>query len=164
SLGMTFSVDLEAKQLQVTASWGQYLKQPSEYLVSEKTGAPRRIWKRYPRGGTHSFKLAEGPILPVAVDANCPEVSIQGVVRKRSDHWSVTLFLVNEQQEPLRLRDTAWVFQPELVAQAVDGSAALYKKLSVVDMHSTDLTVQTDNQMLSMLYRRQVEFAVGHGV
>ncbi|HEV3446301.1 MAG TPA: DISARM system helicase DrmA, partial [Gemmataceae bacterium] len=164
SLGMTFSVDLEAKQLQVTASWGQYLKQSSEYLKSEKTGAPRRIWKRYPRGGTHSFKLAEGHIPPVAIDANCPEVVVQGIIRKRSDHWSVTLFFVNEQQEPLLLRDSAWVFQPELVAQAVDGSAALYKKLSVIDMQSTDLTVQTDNQMLSMLYRRQVEFAVGHGV
>jgi hypothetical protein len=110
SLGMTFSVDLEAKELQITASWGQYLKQPSEYLTSEKTGNPRRIWKRYPRGGTHCFTLKEGHIQPVGIDANSPEVVVQGIVRRRSDHWSVTAFLVNDQQEPERLRDTAWVF------------------------------------------------------
>jgi hypothetical protein len=164
SLGLTFSVDLEAKELQVTASWGQYLKQPSEYLVSEKTGNPRRIWKRYPRGGTHRFKMTEGPVKPVAIDANCPEVVVQGVIRKRSDHWSVTLFLVNDQQEPEMLRDTAWVFQPELVAQAVDDSPALHKKMSPIDLAGTDPTVKAENETLAMLYRRHVEFAVGHGV
>lgn len=164
SFGMTFSVDLEAKELKVTASWGQYLKQLSEYLVSEKTGSPRRIWKRNPRGGMHRFKLAEGPIKPVAIDANCPEVVVQGVIRKRSDHWSVTLFLVNDQQEPEMLRDTAWVFQPELVAQAVDDAPALHKKMSPIDLAGTDPTVKSENETLAMLYRRHVEFAVGHGV
>lgn len=98
SFGLTFSVDLEAKELKVTASWGQYIKQPSEYLVSEKTANPRRIWKRYPQGGSHRFKLKEGQVHPVGIDANCPEVVVQGIIRKRSDHWSVTLFLVNDRQ------------------------------------------------------------------
>jgi hypothetical protein len=164
SFGMTFSVDLEAKELKVTAAWGQYLKQPSEYLISEKTGNPRRIWKRHPRCGTHRFKLAHGPVKPVAIDANCPEVVVQGVIRKRSDHWSVTLFLVNEQQEPEMLRDTAWMFQPELVAQAVDDAPALHKKMSPIDLAGTDPTVKSENETLAMLYRRHVEFAVGHGV
>jgi hypothetical protein len=164
SFGLTFSVDLEAKELQVTASWGQYLKQSSEYLVSEKTGNPRRIWKRFPRSGKHRFKLAEGYVAPVGIDANCPEVVVQGIIRKRSDHWSVTLFLVNDQQEPERLRDTAWVFQPELVVQAVDDSPALHKKVSPIDLAGTDPTVKAENETLAMLYRRHVEFAVGHGV
>jgi len=164
SLGLTFSVDLEAKELKVTASWGQYIRQPSEYLVSEKTGNPRRIWKRYPRGGTHRFKLKEGHVHPVAIDPICPEVVVQGIVRPRSDHWSVTLFLVNDQQEPGMLRDTAWVFQPELVVQAVDDSPALQKKVSPIDLAGTDPTVKAENETLAMIYRRQVEFAVGHGV
>src|SRR5262249_15942769 len=41
SFGMTFCVDPEATALQVSASWGQYERQPSAYLVSEKTGNPR---------------------------------------------------------------------------------------------------------------------------
>src|SRR5438132_1672987 len=59
SFGMTFSVNLEAKELELSAGWGQYFKEASEYLVSEKTGSPRRIWKRYPRGGRHRLKLVD---------------------------------------------------------------------------------------------------------
>src|SRR5262245_11357605 len=51
SFGMTFSVNQEAKQIDVAAAWGQYLREKSEYLVSEKTGSPRLVWKRHPRGG-----------------------------------------------------------------------------------------------------------------
>src|SRR6202171_2690693 len=42
SCGMTFSLNLEAKELQLSAAWGQYVKEVSKYLVSEKTGSPRR--------------------------------------------------------------------------------------------------------------------------
>ena len=81
SFGMTFSVNLEATEIDVSAAWGQYVKQPSEYLVSEKTGSPRRVWRRVPRGGKHRLKLAEGPIPQTVVDANRPEVVVQGLVR-----------------------------------------------------------------------------------
>ena len=76
----------------------------------------------------------------------------------------MTLFLVNDQQEPEKLRDTAWVFQPELVVQAVDDSPALHKKISLIDLAGTDSTVKAENDTLAMLYRRHVEFAVGHGI
>ena len=164
SFGMTFSLNLEAKELQLSAAWGQYVKEDSEYLVSEKTGSPRRVWKRYPRGGKHRLKLVEGPIQPIAVDHNCPEVVVQGLIRKRSDHWCVTLFLVNEQQEPERLKDTAWVFQPELMAEGVDGAAVIHKRHTVLELSGTDPAVKAENDLLAMLYRRHVEFAVGHGI
>ena len=38
SFGMTFSLNIETTELQLSAAWGQYVKQLSEYLVSEKTG------------------------------------------------------------------------------------------------------------------------------
>jgi hypothetical protein len=165
SFGMTFSIDLKATELQVTASWGHYQKEVSESLVSEKTGNSLRIWKRFPRGEKpHRFALKEGFLAPVAVDPNCPEVVVQGLVRKRKDHWSVTLFLVNEQHEPERLRDSAWLFQPELAAEAPDGSAIFYKKHNRLDLCNTDPTVKAENDHLAMLYRRHVEFAVGHGI
>ena len=104
SFGMTFSLNLEATELQFSAAWGQYVKTVSEYLVSEKTGNPRRVWKRYPRGGTQRLKLVEGSIKPIFIDSNTPDVAVQGLIRKRKDHWCVTLFLVNEQQEPEKLK------------------------------------------------------------
>src|ERR1043165_1592411 len=73
SFGMTFSLNLEATELQLSAAWGQYVKDVSEYLISEKTASPQRIWKRYPRGGTHRLKLVEGPIQPILVDPRSEE-------------------------------------------------------------------------------------------
>ena len=164
SFGMTFSVNPEATEIDLSAAWGQYLREKSEYLVSEKTQNPRLVWKRYPRGGKNRLKLAAGPILPVVVDHECPEVVVQGLVRKRSDHWCVTLFLVNEQQEPEKRKDTAWVFQPELAAEGVGGAAVLHKRHTVLELTGTDPAVKAENELLGMLYRRHVEFAVGHGV
>ena len=164
SFGMTFSLNLEAKELQLSAAWGQYVKDVSNYLVSEKTGSPRRVWKRHPRGGKHRLKLKEGPMQPISVDLNCPEVVVQGLIRKRNDHWCVTLFLVNEQQEPEKLKDTAWVFQPELMAEGVDGSAVIHKRHTILELSGTDPAVKAENDLLAMLYRRHVEFAVGHGI
>ena len=164
SFGMTFSLNMEAKELEVSAAWGHYTKQVSEYLVSEKTGTPRRVWKRFPRGGKRRVKLVDGPIQPIPVDDNCPEIVVQGLIRKRTDHWSVTLFLVNEQQEPERLRDEAWVFQPELIAEGVDCAAVLHKRHTILELSGTDPAVKAENDLLAMLYRRHIEFAVGHGV
>lgn len=164
SFGMTFCVDLEAREIDVSAAWGQYVKQPSEYLVSEKTGNPRRVWKRYPRGGTHRLTITDGPIARISVDPDCPEVVVQGLARKRPDHWCITLFLVNEQLEPERLRDSAWIFQPELMAEGVNGAAVLHKRRTILELSGTDPAVKAENDLLAMLYRRHVEFAVGHGV
>jgi hypothetical protein len=164
SFGMTFSVNLEATEIDVAAAWGQYIKQPSEYSVSEKTGKPRRVWKRVPRGGKHRLKIVEGPIHPVAVDANCPDVVVQGLARKRKDHWCITLFLLNGQQEPEMLKDTAWVFQPELMVEGVGDKPVIHKRHTILELTGTDPQAKAENDLLAMLYRRHVEFAVGHGI
>lgn len=164
SFGMTFSLNLEAKELQLSAAWGQYVKEVCEYLVSEKTGNPRKVWNRHPRGGKHRLALKEGPIKPIPVDPNCPEVVVQGLTRKRKDHWCVTLFLVNEQQEPEKLKDATWVFQPELMAEGVDGAAVIHKRHTILELSGTDPAVKAENDLLAMLYRRHIEFAVGHGI
>ena len=164
SFGMTFSLNIETTELQLSAAWGQYVKQLSEYLVSEKTGNPRRVWKRQPRGGQQRLTLVEGPIQPISVDNNSPDVVVQGLIRKRKDHWCITLFLVNDQQEPEKLKDTAWVFQPELIAEGVDGAAVIHKRHTILELNGTDPAVKGENDLLAMMYRRQVEFAVGHGI
>jgi hypothetical protein len=164
SFGMTFSVNRGTREIIVLASWGQYLREKSEYLISEKTGNPRLVWKRYPRGGTYRLPLNEGIVPPFAVDANCPEVFVQGLVRKRSDHWCITLFLVNSQLEAENRKDSFWVFQPELLAEGVDGAAVLHKRHTILELTGTDPAAKAENDLLAMLYRRQVEFAVGHGV
>ena len=51
-----------------------------------------------------------------------------------------------------------------MVVEAPEGSAIFHKRPTVVDLSNTDPTIRAENEMLSMLYRRHVEFAVGHGV
>lgn len=164
SFGMTFSVDVETTEIQVTANWGQYLREPSETITTQK-GNPKRVWKRYQRGGIpHTILVQQGSIISFDADPQCPDVRIEGVMRKRNDHWSITVFLVNHQEEPEKLRDQMWAFQPELIVEATDGSAIFGKKPSRVDLANTDASVKLENDMLNMLYRRHVEFAVGHGI
>src|SRR5712692_2958426 len=62
SFGMSFCVDGEAKVIEVTARWGQYLKEVKENQIDQRTGRPKRVWKRYQRGGTKKVTLKEGAV------------------------------------------------------------------------------------------------------
>lgn len=165
SLGMTFCVDESATGLAVSATFGQYLRVPSELHFHPESGKPRRVWKRVPRGGKqHVVPLRAGRIEALPVDDETPQVVIEGLVRRRADHFSVTLFLVNKQTEPERLRDQAWIFQPELAVSGAESTAVFCKKAVVVLQPSADVHARIEAERLAMLYRNQIEFAVGHGV
>ena len=157
---MTFCVDLSARALRANASWGQYKRETRED-GDDAAGKPKRIWQRYPRGGHTDIDLKDGSVEPVWVDATCKDVFIKGRVRKRATHWSVTLFLVNG-QEPSRPRDEAFLFQPELSVTAADGSAIFRKRLDR-RRPGGDPATRLEEDTLEMIYRRHVEFAVGHG-
>ncbi len=165
SLGLTFTVDGATTALRVTASWGRYERVASETATNQDTGTALRVWKRIPRGGEPlEVALAEGPIGPLEVDPEQPEVVVQGVVRRREEHWSVTLFLVNGQEEPETLRDSAWLFQPELVVEDAGGEAVFLRRTVRRRGEHMDPAVLAEEEAMEMLYRHHLEFAVGHGV
>lgn len=167
SMGMTFCVSKEAKELEITASWGRYDRQKSEISFTEK-GNPKTVWKRYPLSGTVTQPLSDNAdidIIPVPDEA--PAVLLRGHIRQLPDgDWMVTLFLVNGQTEPSQSKDYAWLFQPELVLRSADSSVpAIFLRKPLEDHASAlDPVIQAENQAMAMLYRHQVEFAVGHGV
>ncbi|MFV2067093.1 MAG: DISARM system helicase DrmA, partial [Pirellulales bacterium] len=164
SFGMTFCVSGHIKKIQAAAHWGQYLKIESEHLINQKSGNPKRVWKRHPRGGSKTITLKPGQLGPLAIDDECPEVFIQGVVRKRAGNWIVTLFLVNGQEEPKINKDLTWLFQSQLIVEATDGAAIFCKKVNRHNTAKLDPLTAAENSALEMLYRNYVEFAVGHGV
>jgi hypothetical protein len=100
-------------------------------------------------------------------DERQPEVIVRGLVRRLGDNWIITLFLVNTQREPRKLRDLAWIFQPELQVEAPDGSPIFRRQAqqiaSLGEPEAND-TPPDEEQAMAMLYRQRVEFAVGHGV
>ncbi len=52
------------------------------------------------------------------------------------------------------------MFQPELIVTAPDGAAIFVKRQLPVELN----TGSPEDRAMEMLYRQQVEFAVGHGV
>ena len=108
--------------------------------------------------------LSEGPVTPRSPVAEQPEVTVQGLVRRRGDVWIVTLFLVNGQTEPERLKDASWIFQPELVVESSDGAAVFVRRPFRRDPARMGAEAHRETAEMDMLYRRHVEFAVGHGV
>jgi len=173
SLGLTFCVGPGVKTLDVTVRWGSYARVPKEeheYTRPRKnreTGevdeAKVKVWRRSPRGGRVTLTLEDGPIKPRAPDSEQDEVRIQGTARTNAKgERLVTLFLVNDQREPETNRDSAWLFQPEL---SVKGAGEAAGTPVFLRRPSNDVVVDdAERDHLGLIYRRRVEFAVGHGV
>ena len=99
----------------MTASWGWYRRAPAA------GDDARLVWKRSPVQRTVDVPLGEGPIGPLAASAEQPEVVLRGLVRRHGHDRIVSLFLVYGQEEPEKSRDEAWLFQPQLVVEGIDG-------------------------------------------
>jgi ribosomal protein L24E len=171
SFGMTFCVDGDAERIEVEARWGSYERLPNEeHELTRPNGQKAKVWRRIPCGGKLVLPLTEGVIPHQAPDANRPAVRIQGSIRAKNANGDrlVTLFLINAQEEPPTNKDTAWLFQPELIvrAEAETSKRAVFRRRSVLT--SEPGAAETDDVRerlsLEMIYRNRVEFAVGHGV
>ena len=165
SFGITFCVDGDAERIEVEARWGSYERMPNEeHELTRRNGQKAKVWQRIPCGGKRVLPLTEGVIRHQAPDANRPAVRIQGSIRAKNANGDrlVTLFLINAQEEPDTNRDTAWLFQPELIVRAEAGASkrAIFRRRPVLDADGND----PERESLEMIYRNRVEFAVGHGV
>ena len=165
SLGMTFCVDGDVELIEVEARWGRYERVPNnEHELLKPNGQKAKVWQRIACGGKIKLALTEGAITHQAPDNEFPEVRVQGSIRAKNVNGDrlVTLFLVNAQEEPDTNRDTAWVFQPELIVRSDENAAkrAIFRRRPVLDADGAD----PEREALEMVYRDRVEFAVGHGV
>jgi hypothetical protein len=166
SIDISFCVTGETKELEITAKWGHYERKKSEISFKED-GSPIQVWKRTPRQGSKVVSLKDGKSIEWVISPQeVPEVFVQGRVRKFEGDWLITVFLVNNQTEPNQLRDSAWLFQPELILRSSDSNHPdiFLRKPLAVSGANLDPVIHQENQAMAMLYRHQVEFAVGHGV
>ena len=159
SMGLTFTVEALATAIHIKVSWGMYERLGSEELGLELE-KPHPVWKRLPvEVVSPAIALKPGRMQRWVPTQNFPDVYVDGLFRQHSGEWVITLFLVNAQEEPKKLRDTAWLFQPELTVSAPDGAAIFRRRRTLRSSHADE-----EEAAMSMLYREQVEFAVGHGV
>lgn len=165
SFGLSFSLPLNCRAVRVAATWGRYERTESETETDSKTGNALRIYRRHPGGGViEALPLAPGPLAPTAPSSETPQIVIEGVVRDRPDRRVVSLFLVNRQQDPDKLKNEAWIFQPELVVESTDGTAIFERRMLPLDGDGSVTEAGLETAEMAMLYRHDVEFAVGHGV
>src|SRR4051794_6093416 len=112
SIGMSFAVDGGATELQVTTRWGRYAKevrdvdrhvgddiaaQSDDAAAAAAAAAPahsgRRVWQRYPAGGTQPLPLTEGELGPLVTGEEHPQVIVRGRAARSGGCWLITLFL-----------------------------------------------------------------------
>ncbi len=160
SMGMTFTVDSDAEAIRVTARWGSYKRVTSETLKT-RTGAPKRVWKRINvEEESEPISLVNGGPVNWIPCSDYEEVIVRGIMRLRDDQWTITLYLVNGQSEPKQNKDEAWIFQAELMAESPDGAPIFLRRTGRRNPAKADL----EDLAVKMAYRKEVEFAVGHGV
>ena len=158
SMGLTFTVKPDAAEFVVTTQWGHYDPVHSEE-VGLSLDRPRNVWKRKQIESTSEpIKLKDGRLQRWTPSEEFPDVYLDGRIRMVAGQWVVTLFLVNGQQEPSKLKDSAWIFQPQLTVEAPDGEPIFVRRMNV------RATANPEDLAMQMVYRKQVEFAVGHGV
>ena len=169
SIGLSFVVAPETKAILIKTQWGRYQRAKSATQINKKTGSEAMVWKRVPFTGEPLVVTLKngtfGPLQP-RPDTD-PAVIVQGKIRQTHRGWVVTLFFVNTQPEQDRKKDEAWVFQPKVYVL----DAAVPPQPVFVQDHDWqhDLTkldpmTREETEMLEMLYRHRLEFAVGHGV
>ena len=164
SMGMSFCVSGTAQYIRIQAGWGQYERTKSDYLETP-TGSPKTVWRRYPVvGQSPPIPLEAGRIAPWRIDPD-REVYARGLIRACGEDWIISLFLVNEQREPDRSPDQAWLFQPELSVESadLDQRDIFIRRATQRSLGKLDPEQYAEEQAMEMLYRHQVEFATGHG-
>ena len=164
SMGLTFCVAPNVTSLEVSAHWGRYERVANDdHDFLKANGTKARVWRRIPCGGSVSLPLQTGLIQPLVPDTAEPDVRLQGTIRTNANgERLVTLFLVNGQFEPDTNKDTAWLFQPQISIRSSndDATPAVFRRRPSHDVVVDD----KERDHLALIYRRRVEFAVGHGV
>jgi hypothetical protein len=172
SIGLSFSVDGSVAELEVHAEWGYYKKESKQrddveqlagFWISQNDRKKDKIpvWQRYSRSGSIRVPLVEGDLRPLPPVKEVPAVVICGRARRHNNAWLVTLFLVNEQLQAKENKDQAWLFQTRL-SVAAGGQPVFIDRTAVVEA-SSKANDDGEAAQLDMLYRSEIEFAIGYG-
>jgi hypothetical protein len=169
SMGMSFLISQQTKELPTTVHWADYKpielerqNLEAEELVDKKKRKPGG-WQRIPQSASL--------IVPIQSAKDSFEIEIPGgsgltlVVNCRPviDHrfeagtLSVSIFLVNYRQMHFSEKDASFAFQTCLIVQCPEG---FVPRSDLRGLDSKD----PDEAIASLQYRHEYEFAVGHNV
>ncbi len=132
-------MDGAATELRITARWGRYVRVDNPKYDPSRKRQRKKAWRRIPIEATSApMPLVAGKFESWSPDPKNEEVTVRGLIRHHNNHWTITVYLTNEQTEPKGRsdegRDSAWVFQPELIIEAPN-QAPLFL-LPIIEVHS----------------------------
>ena len=87
---------------------------------------------------------------------------LRGRARRHEGNWLVSFFLVNAQQKPSALRDSAWLFQVELILAGAQADVPVFLPRPDTVSGGDDAD-RREQRRLAMAHRLTPEFATGHG-
>jgi hypothetical protein len=163
SMGLSFLVTRETREIQVTVRWGEY----SLAQIEDSDGKPSSVWQRSPREVKMSLALPPG-VTPVVHDVPesgglqlhilvRPIVSDELSAHLPSGTGSVSVFLVNHRTPDEEAPDRAFVFQAELEIQSDTPFVPR------PDLRGA-LSDEWDEQVADLHYADTPAYATGHGV
>lgn len=165
SIGITFTVDETVSTIEANVTWGWYERNARDDADTDSGEAGGRRWVRNHVSETISdLDIQSGPIKKRVVLPSQPDVYVQGISRVRNGQRVVSLFLVNGQTAPERNKDQAWLFQVAMKLRSLDGSPIFCKRTAVRVRQKLDVDQFFEEEEMAMIFRHDVEFAVGHGV
>lgn len=161
SIGLSLILEPAVQTIEVSATWGEYRREPVEENAKNGTTAQgRRVWRRVPNeppAVTIDFAQRPNGEDPVSADGL---VHIEWLARPMSGATAISVFLVNRRptsDDPTQ-REERCVFQPKLRVTSPDDSAfILGRPPEALDSATTE---ELANRLL---YREELQFAVGHG-
>jgi hypothetical protein len=165
SCGFSFTLDKDAGPLIAEINFGVYHKLEKEEGQNSKIA----YWQRTPVQALSEpimIKECRNQLIQLNwVSGFFSEgIEISVTIRAYSDCWVGTLFLLNH-QTPLKIKKTqAFLFQTELSIYAQNKQPVFIKRMHKALQSRLDSRDLAEKQALDMLYRNQVEFAVGHGI
>ena len=165
SCGLSFTVAPTAESLEIELNFGIYRRVES----TEPEPQHKWVWKRTPVKATcHevSLKACQNKPLVLNLDQGLPNpgLEVKITMRQHSNCWVVTVFLLNNQKPLKTKKSEAYLFQTEITVTAPDQQAIFIKRLSPHLQARLDARDRYEKQAMDMLYRKHLEFAVGHGV
>ncbi|MEV7968890.1 DISARM system helicase DrmA [Sphaerisporangium sp. NPDC088356] len=172
SMGLMFAVPGDVDVLAVTASWGRYVR--SESLVEDAKGKERAVsaWSREQVDHDKEVRLDAEVTqrIPLTMDRpDDPGVLLAVAVRPQKDGRRVVeLTLINQQAEPERHADTAWLFQAQLIVTAFDptleSSPSVFLPIDDPLDGAEGAEEDLEDKHLRLLYRGERRYAAGRNV
>lgn len=162
SIGFTCCVDGDTDELIARFSWAVYRKQHSEKgFLTEKKGDPAMVWKRTAYTAEVTFSVDKG------FDDKVHEEFTAVIFRARAysledGKRAVSLFLENA-QDGKDAGDEAWLFQVEMSVAETSGRACFVNQRLHHSADDADPMTRQQEDHLKLLFRKEVEFAIGHG-